>query len=481
MNGRLDYQEIMNQLPSDNIEALAECIDEHVKSGALSTEETDNIITLTLSDNRYYNRDIPALNKVMATGSGYTLGQKIAFFCAHGIDSDEARAIPGEILSRWLHINEIAKTKDKGVEAICAALDAHTTFSDSEYWPVFPALPDALNRLVEAKQAELRTLSHETPDEHRVSTHIKMIWDKNIWDKNIPSISNIMRQRLDGKPLQEWMLGEQQANIMRMPIVLRPLDELLSIASASPYHNIRKETVEALNQYPADDLYAQHASIRTLIQSFDDLNNRSWAVQQIYRTLPRTGDESARFLEQIMPAKDPVAPIVFMGFVRNGLDALISRDYLMDMIRTHRTDAKSPLHILSAPTSNQLDIVLDQYLGLKKITAHLKYMLLNITEHEAGAGADELTFNKALIRQVADVIRETRLDTFLYDDILSPLKGKTWGKGGGVENPIDFIGEALNAAKPFLKKSALDASHSYFVCLSLWSEDGETFMSPHLH
>lgn len=457
MKQRLDYQEVMNQLPADNPNALAECIDELVAVGALSEQDTNHIVSLSISENHHYDKTNTVLNEVMRSGSGYTLGEKLAFFCVNGIQTDDARALPGEILSRWLRMNEIAKARSQGVEALGNALEEYTIdhkciILESEYWPVFPELPDALDRLVEAKQPALAALKDETAEEHAISIRMKMMWDRDI-----PSISNITRKRLAGEPIESWMLYDKQAHLTLWPMAIRPLNELLDATCIARGNNVRMSVASALKQYPQESLYANHEQIRTLVNSFTgSIGQRETVFLQLFRNINRNTPESTEFFERVIPPDDPLVPSILMRENRNSFDALVSRDYLYQMIKIHREDESKTISALNPAMTVQPDIAAKNYANLKKISPRLKGMLHAIVERELEPGADEMAFNKAWLREVAGFIRETRLNDFLDNCILSQLKIAMAGKR---TSPLVFMEDVVNSAKPFLKKSALDELH----------------------
>lgn len=362
-----------------------------------------------------------------------------------------------EMLEKWERLQTISAIADHPEQWRGEAFSNLFSLEDTELWPVTPTLSKMVTRAAELK---LEESAAKNAAKQSIVDPTSALAKKLM--KYAEVITAMQAQgALTVKGLDQEMRDFILNDLNSLPIELRPLDQLCDSGfDPNPTIETYDSIISCLWQYPVDTIIEQWVAVNAILHQATEIDYR--LRQEVYNLIDRIQDQkglTAEAFQSLIPANDPHALLLtFTETKRFGYEQfmeLVTVDYLLDIAR-HNPDATAIMNIMAHETSTAVDPA-DRFSFSQNVFSEvLSHSLHNSSlRHPDAKPNDEQdvdAYGRAYLRNTVKVIDALGLHS-VYGSLVNVMNG--------FSSPLPMFVDAVDYAKPYLKKSMLDELLEY--------------------
>jgi hypothetical protein len=362
-----------------------------------------------------------------------------------------------ELLEKWERLQTISAIADHPEQWQGEAFSNLFSLEDTELWPVTPALPEMVTRAAEFKLEKSAAKN---------SAKQSIINRANALPQTLMKYAEVIaamqaQDSLTIKGLDQEMRAFVLNNLNSLPIDLRPLDQLCdSEFDPNPTIETYDSIISCLWQYPVDTIMEQWGAVNAILHQATANDYR--LRQEVFNLIDRIQDQkglTAEAFQSLIPANDPHALLLtFTETKRHCYEQfmeLMTVDYLLDIAR-HNPDASTIMKITAQDTSTAVNPI-DQFSFSKNVFSEVLSRSLHNSsiphpDAKLNNEQDMDAYRRAYLRNTAKVIDTLGLHS-VYGSMVDVISG--------FSSPLPMFVDAVDYAKPYLKKSMLDELLEY--------------------
>jgi len=425
------------------------CINAFVDALGVETKGVADVLLRGMPLTQEYAFDRGVVDRIRHASAD--VGAQLLIVYDHYPNDKEVNKIIINGLRDWLPNALIERTRGAPVEEIEKALQRYliqelTASISVKGLPVFEGMPDAFEAIA-AKWIEENETAIPKDDSWRSAYNAEHQYA--FYHETLPQLATLMRHRLADHPLDELAAKPPLSKLIEYPNACLPIDQMLALGMQSEPKDA-KSLLMSLDTYPSQALCDHAEEIAHLMQhvSADRVIDKLVA-KKVMRGISPYGESGQKMFETLIPPHSQVAQEM-----RTDFKEFMTLDYLIDQIQAHRNTEKGYFSAFAdTEHTDDFDTALRRYEKAEKTGGDIHAILNDIVEREC-PDADELTRGNRLIRHVASLLNTTQMVDHLVENCFKWLDSD-W-KDDNLKNQLPFLQQALDASKPYLKKSMLD-------------------------
>jgi len=378
------------------------------------------------------------------------LGQRLVDLYNHFCNTTSIERYMADSLLEWMRSAKLEQARDQGEAVIAQAVrDLFDTEAPYEIslisLPTFKGLPKALETHAHEKLSELEASESRPRTTKEQRHHSKMT---EFYTDTLPTAVRVMREYLKGpSPDSDLSIRDK----LTVSMSAYPIQDFLNDVKALPSAKERARELMYLNQFPANDVEAHFNQIVHLFRStLDDNHFTKITGKKLAKILPPDSDAGkAMFQSFFAPDTEMVESF------KDEYKEYMTMDYLIDIIQHQRNNPDSDyVYLATSDYAKTEEKALYRYeKALFNSDNDLTSILHDLSDRHPEC-REESVKAKAFIHDVATLINRTNLVEEFTQHCLKVIKDNR--EEDEIKNPFTFLQDAVNFAKPFLKKSMLD-------------------------